>query len=210
MGALMNFLRAVCIFLYFSSVGFVFADGYGYRQPKFLESSKMVVCVIADGSVGAGFIVLDGVVATALHTVIGAESVSIVIAGKSTPVFEEDVFVRDDFHDIILYKIDTLGIKPLQLSSNILIKGIYGEVYGIAQTGKLSGSAGILNRYQDEETIIFNMSVKEGLSGGPLVLLKEKTVVVGGMLVGYRCLGDNKTKVAIFVSGTHIQKLLNK
>lgn len=166
------------------------------------------VNTVTDNGIGSGFIITeDGYIATAEHTVRGADKIRVVLSDGDT--WDARLVAEDSLSDIALLKIDTKGLAAVEFSSSAdLLAGeriyVVGTPASVEYAGTFgSGEISCPNRLVPIYTeglqtlekklrlIQINADVVKGNSGGPIFDEYGKTVGMVTMGLGeeYRGIG---------------------
>ncbi|MCB0794883.1 MAG: serine protease [Flavobacteriales bacterium] len=138
---------------------------------------SVVSLVLEDGfrqpiSIGSGFIVETGCIATNLHVIAGAKYGYVLENGSSTKHRIDGYFVTDEANDLAILSVPTIKGKSLFLSTE---KNEIGDIiYAIGSPKGLSGtiSEGIVSGIRNIETvnlIQITAPISPGSSGGPVI-----------------------------------------
>jgi tetratricopeptide (TPR) repeat protein len=132
------------------------------RQPK----GKTV-------SLGSGFVVRPGVVATNYHVIKGAASLHVKPIGQHQSYTDAKVLSVDSKRDLALLTVDELDAPPLALADSSDLE-VGDEVYAIGNPEGLEAtlSQGIVSgiRYiEGQQYIQITAAISHGSSGGPVV-----------------------------------------
>jgi Trypsin-like peptidase domain len=177
--------RAVCasiIALLFGNVGGC-AGGMAGRHaelPKRLSVPQIaalaratVVVVRTQDSLGTGFVVARGVIATNLHVIAGARQILIDRPQKDGSSVRFIVGL-DPAHDLVLLFVgDVMDVEPLKLGNDALVRsGDPVVAVGTPQGLELSASTGIVSsvrNVEDDLTLLqITAPISPGSSGGPV------------------------------------------
>ena len=138
-------------------------------------------------SLGSGFFVGDGLVATNFHVIAGMTDGWVRLIGQEEKLTLAGVVAVDRLHDLAILKVGSGGPAPLPLGrSNAL--SVADKVYAIGNPHGLEGtfSEGLVSsiRRQELETMLqISAPISQGSSGGPV--FDDRGLVVGvavGML----------------------------
>jgi len=123
-------------------------------------------------SLGSGFVIKDGIVATNLHVIEDGESgfVKLIGADRQYPI--EGVLATSDRYDLALLSIPALRAPTLMLSLRNVLVG--DTIYAIGNPRGLEGtfSEGIISsirKLDEDELIQITAPISPGSSGGPVV-----------------------------------------
>lgn len=147
----------------------------------FEQARRSVFVVETESGYGSGFLVDDrGLVITNDH-VIGRTSY-LAVSVDSKRKYPAVVVARDTFRDIAVIRVDPraiAGLEPLRFedSGNTATVGERILAIGSALTGNGVLTTGIVSRLE-AETIIADLNVNAGSSGGPLLNLNGEVVGV--------------------------------
>ena len=151
------------------------------KQEKWAGST---VKIERDGGHGSGVHIGHGLILTAAHVVDGVESVDVKTdTGKTTK--GDVVWISKDY-DIALVSTEAdhlsasrLSCLPLEVGQNVMAKGNPGGLNFISSWGRIS--SGIEKRGPWRSSIIVDISIAPGSSGGPLFDDHHRVV---GIVVG--------------------------
>jgi len=139
-------------------------------------------------SIGSGFFVGDGQIATNLHVVEGAASGYAKLVGKEMKLNIEGWTALDKERDLIILKVPTFGPEVISLGNSDLVE--VGEtVYAVGNPRGLEGtfSDGIISsiRLLDGDKLIqITAPISPGSSGGPV--LNQKGEAIGVSVLSIR------------------------
>jgi hypothetical protein len=124
-------------------------------------------------ALGTGFLVREGVVATNLHVVEGASTVTATPNGTETPIAVRGVLAADSDRDLALLRVEGLGAQPLALSTKPRFD-IGEAVYAIGNPKGLQGtfSDGIVSSVRgsgSDLVLQITAPISPGSSGGPVL-----------------------------------------
>lgn len=136
---------------------------------------------------GSGFVITsDGVVATNLHIVEGANSIQVALPNGQVI---DDVYVlgADEFRDILVLQLPTSGLDALPLGDDGLVEVgeeifVLGNPFGFEQTF----SNGLVSAIRSEGGIdYFQISapISGGSSGGPVVNRRGEAIAIASMTI---------------------------
>ncbi|WP_165864354.1 S1C family serine protease [Capsulimonas corticalis] len=156
------------------------------REVADLALPSIVMIVITDKlgtntALGSGFVLAPGVVATNIHVIADAATVTVHFADGRSATSPGAVAVDRD-HDLILIRVDTGAVRPLRLASE--------QDYHVGDTvvalGNPEGlgwsvSAGLISALREENNLRVVQTtapISHGSSGGPLLDLYGNVVGV--------------------------------
>ncbi len=178
---------------------------------KAFPSVVMIVMNDANGqpnTIGSGFFVADGIVASNFHVVEGASGGFVKIIGDKAKYDIEGVVGLDEFHDLVLLQVNAASAVPLTLGdSKTLVIG--EEVFAVGNPEGLEGtfSQGIISSIRELEggsLVQLTAPISPGSSGGPV--LNDKAEVVGVTVATYK--GGQNLNFAI--PSQYLKDLLSK
>lgn len=158
-------------------------------------------------SLGSGFIVETGKIATNLHVIEGAKYGYVLVNGSSTKHKIEGYFSIDEQNDLAILSVPTITGKSLPLASS---KPEIGEkVYAIGNPKGLSGtiSEGIISgirNLENAELIQITAPISPGSSGGPVIGNSGQII---GVAVGTLASGQN---LNFAIPSTLLKSLIDK
>lgn len=159
-------------------------------------------------SLGSGFFVRDGEVASNLHVVEGAARGYAKIVGQKAKYDIEGITAVDPERDLVVLKISGARARPLALSNSESVQ--VGEtVYAVGNPQGLEGtfSQGIVSSIRDvgtDKLLQITASLSPGSSGGPV--LNTKGEVIGVSVATFR--GGQNLNFAI--PSNYLKALLGK
>ena len=148
------------------------------------RSTVLLVMEDANGqplSLGSGFFVKDGQIATNLHVVEGAARGYAKLVGKETKFNIEGYTAIDEKRDLIILKVTSFGVQSILLGNSDFAQ--VGEtVYAVGNPRGLEGtfSDGIISNIRpvsSDKLIQMTAPLSPGSSGGPV--LNRKGEVIG-------------------------------
>ncbi len=151
---------------------------------KAFRSTVLLVMEDANGqplSLGSGFFVKDGQIATNLHVVEGAVRGYAKLVGKERKFNIEGYTAIDEKRDLIILKVTSFGAQPILLGNSDFVQ--VGEtVYAVGNPRGLEGtfSNGIISSIRpvgNDKLIQMTAPLSPGSSGGPV--LNRKGEVIG-------------------------------
>lgn len=182
------------------AITFIFLTGLPYAisaqtaqkiARKAFRSTVLLVMEDANGqplSLGSGFFVRDGEVATNLHVVEGAARGYAKLVGQKTKYGIEGITAVDAERDLIVLKIAAPGAQPLPLGRSDAVQ--VGEpVYAVGNPQGLEGtfSQGIISSIREvgsDRLLQITAPISPGSSGGPV--LNAKGEVIGISFATFR------------------------
>ena len=178
---------------------------------KAFPSVVMIVMEDANGqpnTIGSGFFVSDGVVASNFHVIEGASRGFVKIIGDKTKYDIDGVIALDEFHDLVLLQVKaaTAPLLSLRDSKNLAIGE---EVFAVGNPQGLEGtfSQGIVSSIRELEggsLVQITAPISPGSSGGPV--LDDKAEVIGVTVATYKS-GQN---LNFAIPSQYLKELLTK
>jgi hypothetical protein len=208
----LGYLRLVC-FALLAAVGATSAYAQSAQDiaKKAFGSTVLLVMEDANGqplSLGSGFFVRDGEIASNLHVVEGAARGYAKLIGQKTKHDIQGITAVDPERDLVVLKISASGAPALSLGSSESVQ--VGEpVYAVGNPQGLEGtfSQGIVSSIREVGTdrlLQITAPISPGSSGGPV--LNSKGEVVGVSVATFR--GGQNLNFAI--PSTYLKALLGK
>ena len=141
-------------------------------------SDSMIVSIRAkDFGCGTGFFVRENLIATNIHCVAGATSVSAKPLETNTEYVVEGVAAYDALNDLVILKVEGQGVPFPIYDSDLVEKGETVKAIGCPY-GKYMTSEGKFHRtLNNEQWLLTTAKTNDGYSGGPL--LNGKRQVIG-------------------------------
>lgn len=205
-------LRLVCFALLAAvEATSVYAQSTQDIAKKAFGSTVLLVMEDANGqplSLGSGFFVRDGEIASNLHVVEGAARGYAKLIGQKTKHDIQGITAVDPKRDLVVLKISASGAPALSLGSSEAVQ--VGEpVYAVGNPQGLEGtfSQGIVSSIREVGTdrlLQMTAPISPGSSGGPV--LNSKGEVVGVSVAIFR--GGQNLNFAI--PSTYLKALLGK
>lgn len=158
---------------------------------KAFGSTVLLVMEDANGqplSLGSGFLVRDGEIASNLHVVEGAARGYAKLVGQKTKYDIEGITAIDPQRDLVVLKISALGLPVLSLGNSDAVQ--VGEpVYAVGNPQGLEGtfSQGIVSSIREvgtDKLLQITAPISPGSSGGPV--LNGKGEVIGVSVATFR------------------------
>ncbi|HUT26315.1 MAG TPA: ankyrin repeat domain-containing protein, partial [Sumerlaeia bacterium] len=142
---------------------------------------SVVVVVTADGSLGSGFFVRPGVIATNLHVVERASRGFTRVVGEKKESAIRGLLAVDREQDLILLAVEETHAPPLRLASNDGVS-IGEEVFAVGNPIGLEGtfSKGVASGIRETDggtRLQITAPISKGSSGGPV--LNRRGEVIG-------------------------------
>lgn len=133
-------------------------------------------------SLGSGFFIAPGVIATNLHVIRGAVSGQVKRIGKQDMLPISGVIGIDASNDLVLLKVQDTASPPLTLSKSADL-AVGDPVYAVGNPEGLEGtfSQGIVSGFRNIESnkyIQITAPISPGSSGGPIINAKGEVVGV--------------------------------
>jgi hypothetical protein len=185
-------LSLMClVFLLFFETSVAHAQTAQEIAKKAFGSTVLLVMEDANGqplSLGSGFIVRDGEIASNLHVVEGAARGYAKIVGQKTKYDIEGVPAVDKERDLVVLKISASGSQALSLGNSDDVQ-VGESVYAVGNPQGLEGtfSQGIVSSVREVGTDILlqiTAPISPGSSGGPV--LNSKGEVIGVSVATFR------------------------
>ncbi len=178
---------------------------------KAFHSTVLLVMEDANGqplSLGSGFFVKDGQIATNLHVVEGAVRGYAKLVGKERKFNIEGYTAIDEKRDLIILKVTSFGAQPISLGNSDFVQ--VGEtVYAVGNPRGLEGtfSDGIISNIRpvgSDKLIQMTAPLSPGSSGGPV--LNHRGEVIGVSVLTIRD-GQN---LNFAIPSNYLKSLLTK
>lgn len=166
---------------------------------------KGTVAVSVDDGHGSGIIVSkDGYIVSNWHLITGKKEIDVILYDGSK--FKAKVIKKAFKEDLVLLKIDTTGLQPLQLSDENEPE-LGSEIWAIGTPNSLSlgqsASKGIvsgLRKYEGNLYLQIDASLSGGNSGGPII--NQSGIVLG--IVNKKLIGTGVEGIGLALSSKHI------
>lgn len=193
----------------------VVAAAYGQTAREVAKKAfpSVVILLMDDkngqlASLGSGFFVEEGIVASNFHVIEGASRGLVKLIGDNAKYEIEGVIAADETNDLVLLKIRTLKAPPLPLGNSDSV-AVGDELYAVGNPRGLEGtfSQGIVSGIRKLETgslIQITAPISPGSSGGPI--LDTKGQVIGVAVATFK--GGQNLNFAI--PATAVRALLAK
>ena len=178
---------------------------------KALASTVLLVMEDANGqplSLGSGFFVRSGQVATNLHVVKGASRGYAKLVGQKTKYNIEGITAVDAESDLIILKISVPGVQVISLGNSETVQ-VGAPIYAVGNPRGLEGtfSQGIISSIRKvgtDKILQLTAPISPGSSGGPV--LNDKGQVIGVSVATFR--GGQNLNFAI--PSNYLKKLMEK
>lgn len=178
---------------------------------KTFGSTVLLVMEDANGqslSLGSGFVVRDGEIASNLHVIEGAARGYAKLIGQKTKHDIQGITAVDLEHDLVVLKISATGSPTLALGSSDAIQ-VGESIYAVGNPQGLEGtfSQGIVSSIREVGTdrlIQITAPISPGSSGGPV--LNSRGEVIGVSVATFR--GGQNLNFAI--PSSYLKSLLGK
>jgi S1-C subfamily serine protease len=178
---------------------------------KAFESTVLLVMEEASGqpvSLGSGFFIAQGQIASNFHVVEGASRGYAKVVGQKTRYNIEGIIGIDPDRDLVLLKISATNTPPLPIGNSDLIE-IGESVYAIGNPQGLEGtfSQGIVSSIREvgsDKLLQITAPISPGSSGGPV--LNSKGEVIGISVAIFK--GGQNLNFAI--PSNYLKSLLSK
>ena len=155
-------------------------------------------------SLGSGFFVGDGQIATNLHVVEGSARGYAKLVSKETKFNIEGYTAIDEKRDLIILKVTAFGSQAVSLGNSDLVQ--VGEtVYAVGNPKRYEGtvSDGIVSGIRDANKLIqITAPISPGSSGGPVINNNGKVIGVSALS---RSDGQN---LNFAIPSIHVKKLI--
>ena len=176
---------------------------------KVFGSTVLLVMEDANGqpiSLGSGFFVRNGQIATNLHVVEGAARGYAKLVGQKTKYDIEGITAIDSQRDLVILKVSAFGLQVLSLGDSDTIQ-VGESVYAVGNPRGLEGtfSQGIISSIREvgmDKLLQITAPISPGSSGGPV--LNRKSDVIGVSVATFR--GGQNLNFAI--PSNYLKKLL--
>lgn len=198
-------------FLLFFGTNPAYAKTAQQIAKKAFGSTVLLVMEDANGqplSLGSGFFVRDGEIASNLHVVEGAIRGYAKLVGMKTKYDIKGITAVDPERDLVVLKIATSGSPTLSLGSSDAVQ-VGESVYAVGNPQGLEGtfSQGIVSSIREvgaDKLLQITAPISPGSSGGPV--LNAKGEVIGVSVATYR--GGQNLNFAI--PSNYLKTLLGK
>ena len=207
--SLLNFISLAILLLY----GIVAANAQSPQQiaRKALASTVLLVMEDANGqplSLGSGFFVRNGQVATNLHVVKGASRGYAKLVSQKTKYNIEGITAVDEGRDLVILKISVPGAQLISLGDSDTAQ-IGTPIYAVGNPRGLEGtfSQGIISgirKVGTDKILQLTAPISPGSSGGPV--LNNKGQVIGVSVATFR--GGQNLNFAI--PSNYLKKLMEQ
>ena len=207
---LLRYFTGLALFLFCAMIA---ANAQGPQQiaKKALVSTVLLVMEDANGqplSLGSGFFIRNGQVATNLHVVKGASRGYAKLVGQKTKYDIEGITAVDAERDLVILKISVPGSQVISLGDSDTVQ-IGAPIYAVGNPRGLEGtfSQGIISSIRKVETdkiLQLTAPISPGSSGGPV--LNSKGQVIGVSVATFR--GGQNLNFAI--PSNYLKKLMGQ
>ena len=205
---LLRYFTGLALFLF---CGIIAANAQSPQQiaKKALASTVLLVMEDANGqplSLGSGFFIRSGQVATNLHVVRGASRGYAKLVGQKTKYDIEGITAVDAERDLVILKISVPGAKAISLGDSDMVQ-VGAPIYAVGNPRGLEGtfSQGIISSIRKvgtDKILQLTAPISPGSSGGPV--LNDKGQVIGVSVATFR--GGQNLNFAI--PSNYLKKLL--
>jgi S1-C subfamily serine protease len=159
-------------------------------------------------SLGSGFFVRDGEIASNLHVVEGSAKGYAKLVGDKTKYDIEGVTIADPNYDLVVLKVSNSHSRTLPLGNSDTVQ-VGESVYAVGNPQGLEGtfSQGIVSSIREvgaDKLLQITAPISPGSSGGPV--LNEKGEVIGISVATFK--GGQNLNFAI--PSSYLKNLLNK
>ena len=207
---LLRYFTGLALFL-FCGITAVNAQSPQQIAKKALTSTVLLVMEDANGqplSLGSGFFIRNGQVATNLHVVKGASRGYAKLVGQKTKYDIEGITAVDAERDLVILKISVPGSQVISLGDSDTVQ-IGAPIYAVGNPRGLEGtfSQGIISSIRKVETdkiLQLTAPISPGSSGGPV--LNSKGQVIGVSVATFR--GGQNLNFAI--PSNYLKKLMGQ
>ncbi|MDE0084729.1 MAG: trypsin-like peptidase domain-containing protein [Candidatus Poribacteria bacterium] len=135
-----------------------------YNQPMIVSIKNKV-----SGTSGTGFFVRENLIATNIHCIAGATSVSAKLLDSNTEYDVEGVVAFDDKNDLVILKVSGIGTRFRIGNSDMIKKGEFVQAIGCID-GKYETKEGVYHRsVNNGQWLQTTADTEDGYSGGPLL-----------------------------------------
>ena len=193
--------------------GITAANAQGPQQiaKKALVSTVLLVMEDANGqplSLGSGFFIRNGQVATNLHVVKGASRGYAKLVGQKTKYDIEGITAVDAKRDLVILKISVPGAQVISLGDSDTVQ-VGAPIYAVGNPRGLEGtfSQGIISSIRKvgtDKILQLTAPISPGSSGGPV--LNHKGQVIGVSVATFR--GGQNLNFAI--PSNYLKKLMEQ
>ena len=207
---LLPYFTCLALFLF---CGITAANAQSPQQiaKKALASTVLLVMEDANGqplSLGSGFFVRNGQVATNLHVVKGASRGYAKLVGQKTKYDIEGITAVDVERDLVILKISVPGAKAISLGDSDTVQ-VGAPIYAVGNPRGLEGtfSQGIISSIRKvgtDKILQLTAPISPGSSGGPV--LNDKGHVIGVSVATFR--GGQNLNFAI--PSNYLKKLMEQ
>ena len=207
---LLQYFTGLALFLF---CGITAANAQSPQQiaKKALVSTVLLVMEDANGqplSLGSGFFIRSGQVATNLHVVKGASRGYAKLVGQKTKYDIEGITAVDAERDLVILKISVPGAKAISLGDSDTVQ-VGAPIYAVGNPRGLEGtfSQGIISSIRKvgtDKILQLTAPISPGSSGGPV--LNNKGQVIGVSVATFR--GGQNLNFAI--PSNYLKKLMGQ
>ena len=207
---LLQYFTGLALFLF---CGITAANAQTPQQiaKKALASTVLLVMEDANGqplSLGSGFFVRNGQVATNLHVVKGASRGYAKLVGQKTKYDIEGITAVDAERDLVILKISVPGAQAISLGDSDTVQ-VGAPIYAVGNPRGLEGtfSQGIISSIRKvgtDKILQLTAPISPGSSGGPV--LNSKGQVIGVSVATFR--GGQNLNFAI--PSNYLKKLMEQ
>lgn len=173
------------VFLIFSETRLVYAQSAQEIAKKAFDSTVLLVMEDSNGqplSLGSGFFVRDGEIASNLHVVAGAAKGYAKLVGQKTKYDIEGITAIDSKYDLVLLKISVGRTQALPLGNSDSVQ-VGDNIYAVGNPQGLEGtfSQGIISSIREvgtDKVLQITAPISPGSSGGPVLNMKGEIIGV--------------------------------
>ena len=195
----------------FCAIATVNAQNPQQIAKKALASTMLLVMEDVNGqplSLGSGFFIRSGQVATNLHVVKGASRGYAKMIGQKTKYNIEGITAVDAKRDLVILKISVLGAQVIPLGDSGTVQ-VGAPIYAVGNPRGLEGtfSQGIISSIRKvgtDKILQLTAPISPGSSGGPV--LNDKGQVIGVSVATFR--GGQNLNFAI--PSNYLKKLMEQ
>ena len=207
---LLRYFTGLALFL-FCGITAVNAQNPQQIAKKALVSTVLLVMEDANGqplSLGSGFFIRNGQVATNLHVVKGASRGYAKLVGQKTKYDIEGITAVDAKRDLVILKISVPGAQIISLGDSDMVQ-VGAPIYAVGNPRGLEGtfSQGIISSIRKvgtDKILQLTAPISPGSSGGPV--LNDKGQVIGVSVATFR--GGQNLNFAI--PSNYLKKLMGQ
>lgn len=155
-----------------------------------------VVLVVDESSLGSGFVVQNGLIATNHHVIEESTKIATLLIDSRQVYAVEDIWAVDEKRDLAVVKVTGIDAPPLplgdsdavQIGQTIYVAGNPEGLYGTFSAGVISAIRGAFPLELEGEIFQMTAPISPGSSGGPVLNSRGEVI---GISVGYYEEGQN-------------------